>query len=68
MSAELRDGYWYVVVTCQQCQSTIFLFRDLTKGKSRLDANYLVTCPQCQHEGQYTGRHYQAPGTLAEQQ
>jgi hypothetical protein len=52
-----EDGLWYVVVTCQSCLSTIFLFRDLTEGKGRLDANYIVTCPRCSHRDSYTARH-----------
>jgi hypothetical protein len=32
-------GMWYIVVTCDGCKSTIFLFPDLTEGKSVLDAN-----------------------------
>jgi hypothetical protein len=28
-----QDGTLYIVVTCEQCQSTIFLFPDLTEGK-----------------------------------
>ena len=54
-------GTWYVVVTCQKCESTIFLFRDLTEGKSALDANYIVTCPQCGHKDGYQARHYFHP-------
>ena len=49
---------WYVVVTCKQCKSTIFLFSDLTNGKGALDANYIVTCPSCAHKGGYLARHY----------
>ena len=49
---------WYIVITCEQCKSTIFLFSDLTKGKGILDANYIVTCPDCAHKGGYLARHY----------
>jgi hypothetical protein len=51
-------GTWYVVVTCEQCKLTIFLFPDLTNGQGVLHANYIVTCPQCNHKGAYDGRHY----------
>ncbi len=51
-------GTWYIVVTCAKCTSTIFLFADLTEGKGALDANYIVTCPQCDHKGTYLARHY----------
>ena len=49
---------WYIVVTCEQCNSTIFLFQDLTEGKSVLDAHYIVTCAKCAHKGGYLARHY----------
>lgn len=53
-----EKGLWYIVVTCEKCSSTIFLFQDLTEGKSSLDANYIVTCPRCGHKDGYQGRHY----------
>lgn len=53
-----EPGMWYVVVTCEQCKSTVFLFPDLTKGKGVLDANYIVTCPECAHKAGYHARHY----------
>ena len=55
---EPEPGTWYIVVNCEQCKSTIFLFPDLTKGKSVLAANYIVTCPRCAHKGGYVARHY----------
>jgi hypothetical protein len=51
-------GTWYIVVACEQCESTIFLFVDLNNGKGILEANYIVTCPQCSHKGGYAARHY----------
>ena len=51
-------GTWYIVVTCEKCQATIFLFRDLNEGKGALDANYIVRCPHCEHKGAYTAQHY----------
>jgi hypothetical protein len=51
-------GMWYVVITCEKCTSTVYLFRDLTEGKSALDAHYIVTCPRCTHKGSYLARHY----------
>jgi hypothetical protein len=53
-----ETGTWYIVVTCSNCKRTIFLFPDLNKGKGRLDANYIVTCPECNHKGSYTAQHY----------
>ena len=53
-----QNGVWYIVVTCQKCSRTIFLFPDLNNGKGAVDARYIVTCPRCQHKGGYSGRHY----------
>lgn len=52
-----EDGQWYVVVKCAHCEKTVYLFRDLTGGTGRLDANYIVTCPQCGYKGAYSARH-----------
>lgn len=56
-----QSGIWYIVVTCEKCASTVFLFPDLTEGKSVLDANYVVTCPSCGHKDGYQARHYFHP-------
>jgi DNA-directed RNA polymerase subunit RPC12/RpoP len=61
MPPDSRRGTWYIVVTCAKCDSTIFLFRDLTQGKSSLTARYIVRCPRCGHEAEYEARHYQQP-------
>lgn len=53
-----EPGTWYVIVTCDQCTSTVFLFADLTRGRSKLDARYIVTCPHCAHKGGYLAQHY----------
>ncbi len=58
-----QDGSWYIVVTCEGCKSTIFLFADLTKGKGSLDATYIVTCPRCGHKGGYLAQHYHQPSS-----
>lgn len=59
MMIEPQDRTWYIVVTCGNCDSMIFLFRDLTDSKGSLNATYRVSCPQCNHKGEYEGRHYQ---------
>ncbi len=59
MPLEPQVGSWYIVVTCRSCDSTVFLFRDLTEGKGSMNATYSVTCPRCRHKGEYDGRHYQ---------
>jgi hypothetical protein len=54
-----QDGTWYIVVTPEKCQSTIFIFRDLTQGKGSLRGRYIVLCPRCSHKGCYDdARHY----------
>ena len=59
MPIEPQIGTWYIVTTCEQCHSKIFLFRDLTNGAGSLNAIYCVSCPQCRHLGEYEGQHYQ---------
>jgi len=49
---------WFIVATCQKCQKTIYLLRDLNQGKGSLNAIYDVMCPFCQHKGSYEGRHH----------
>jgi RNase P subunit RPR2 len=48
-----EPGEWYLVVTCDSCKSMLKLFRDLSNGTSKLSGNYILTCPECQHEGAY---------------
>lgn len=59
-----QAGTWYIVVTCEKCGSTVFLFPDLTEGRGVLDANYIVTCPRCNHKGGYQARHYFHPAQI----
>ena len=59
MRFEPSVGTWYIVVTCGNCGSTLYLFRDLNNGKGSLTGTYFVTCPRCDHLGEYEGRHYQ---------
>jgi len=63
MFIQPRDGRWYIVTTSEKCDSTIFLFPDLNNGAASLNASYFVTCPLCQHQGHYEGRHYQHSST-----
>lgn len=58
MPLEPQNGTWYIVTTCEQCQSQIFLFRDLTNGNGSINATYYVRCPKCEHQGEYQARHY----------
>ena len=56
-----KDGQWFIVVTCEQCRTMIYLFPDLTNGKSSLNASYEVICPHCHHGGIYDGQHHYQP-------
>jgi predicted nucleic-acid-binding Zn-ribbon protein len=62
MPIEPQVGTWYIVVTCAECKSTLYLFRDLTEGKGSLNASYTVTCPRCRHKGQYEAQHRRETG------
>src|ERR1043166_395868 len=58
MTLTPRRGTWYIVVTCENCKLTVFLFRDLKDGKRALEGKYVVTCPRCGYRSEYEGRHY----------
>jgi len=58
MPIEPEVGSWYIVVTCEHCRSTLYLFRELTEGNGSLSATYAVTCPNCNQKGEYEARHY----------
>ena len=64
MSIEPKVGSWYIVVTCEHCRSTLYLFRDLTEGKGSLSATYTVTCPGCQWKGEYEAQHLKYSGKV----
>ncbi len=66
MPIEPQDGSWYIIVTCEHCQSTLYLFRDLTDGKGSLNAIYSVTCPHCRQKGEYEARHYRHSNRLSQ--
>ena len=34
-----KTGQWFIVVTCEESQSTIFLFRDLNNRKGSLNCD-----------------------------
>jgi hypothetical protein len=42
MPIEPQLGAWYIVVTCQEFESTVFLFEDLTGGKGAINGTYSV--------------------------
>jgi hypothetical protein len=61
-SFPLNPGHWYVLITCEKCNTEHVLFPDLTHGKATLIATYSWTCSTCGHRGNYDGsalRRYQ---------
>jgi len=54
-SFRLIPGHWYVLITCEECDTEHLLFPDLTEGKAKLTATYEWTCPSCGHRGNYDG-------------
>jgi DNA-directed RNA polymerase subunit M/transcription elongation factor TFIIS len=60
----LTPGQWYLRFTCEQCQTKQVLFPDLSRGKAKIKATYVVECSSCSHKGSYDGDHierYQHP-------
>jgi len=51
--SDLIPGEWYLIITCERCTRRHPLFRDLSKGVSKIKASYIWVCPTCHHEGSY---------------
>jgi hypothetical protein len=51
--SDLKDGEWYLIISCEKCQTRHPLFRDLSKGESKIKATYKWSCPTCGHESAY---------------
>lgn len=49
----LRPDEWYVCFTCQGCKAKQVLFPDLSRGKAKINASYIVTCPKCGTKASY---------------
>ena len=49
----LTTGEWYLIITCEKCKTKHPLFRDLSKGESKIKATYKWTCPTCGYESAY---------------
>jgi DNA-directed RNA polymerase subunit RPC12/RpoP len=49
----LIAGHWYMLYTCQKCKIRQVLFPDLSDGKSKIAATYIISCAQCGHKGFY---------------
>jgi len=45
-SFPLIPGHWYILITCEKCNTEHVLFPDLTQGKSTL----IATHRSCPHE------------------
>jgi len=66
-SSTLRDGEWYIAAACPSCKSLVPIFRDLTKGTSKVSTSYLMTCPECRRKGVFESQRYQfSSGQLKE--
>jgi uncharacterized Zn finger protein (UPF0148 family) len=51
--SDLRAGEWYLIISCEKCKTRHPLFRDLSKGESKIKATYKWSCPTCGHESAY---------------
>ena len=49
----LSPGEWYLVITCERCQTSQPLFADLSKGKSTFTCTYVWRCIKCNYEARY---------------
>ena len=49
----LTPGAWYLLFFCKGCKTKQILFPDLTQGKSKLMATYIVVCQKCNHKASY---------------
>lgn len=55
-------GKWYLSLVCESCKRRIFLFRDLSEGKSDLEKSRVsVTCPECHQVASSPVEHYLQP-------
>jgi hypothetical protein len=62
----LTPGAWYLLFLCKGCKTRQVLFPDLTQGKSKLVATYVIACQKCQHKASYDGdriQRYRHPDT-----
>jgi hypothetical protein len=51
--SDLTPGEWYLIITCEGCSAKHPLFRDLSRGESKIKATYKWKCPTCRHESAY---------------
>lgn len=49
----LIAGEWYLMFVCKGCKSRQVLFPDLSRGKAKIRATYIVTCAVCGHNDSY---------------
>jgi len=62
----LQPGNWYLIYVCNGCQKRQVLFPDLSDGKSKINASYIVDCPACGHNDSYDSEHIERYQHLAE--
>ena len=66
---KLSPGKWYLIFTCEKCNTRQVLFPDLSNGGAKLTGLYDVDCDGCGHRGEYDGEEierYQYPPTTHE--
>ncbi len=49
----LKPGNWYLMYVCKGCEEKQILFPDLSDGKSKINASYIIDCPTCGHKDSY---------------
>jgi len=47
------SGEWYLRYTCRRCKSRHVIFPDLSRGKSKIDATYILKCAACNYRTAY---------------
>ena len=55
-------GEWYISVVCEVCKRRVLLFRDLSKGKSKVEKSWIsLKCPECHQNTSSQIEHYLEP-------
>jgi hypothetical protein len=49
----LIPGDWYLCYICQKCKARQVLFPDLSRGTSRINAEFITQCSDCGHDDAY---------------
>jgi DNA-directed RNA polymerase subunit RPC12/RpoP len=46
-------GQWYLRYTCKRCKAKEVIFPDLSRGRAKIDATYVISCPDCRNKAAY---------------